>query len=267
MSLEQKETQFIYPAVRSPTDKRDWIFKDINTNVPPIIDYRNQLTPVRNQGEYGSCFAMSSCCMKEYQERQDYNFQNYLSPKFFYAQRYNIHDDDAQNDEGMYTRDVMKILQYIGVCTEKSCPYINVDKKQDWTSLLDEAKQHVISHYARVDNLTSLLHAISENGVCLITLPVYNTSLIEFWKKNSEHDTLIGGHAVAIVGYNLTKHHFILRNSWGSSWGDKGYCYWKFSDWGSHWEIWTTIDDDTKIERLDDNNERVINKNICCNIF
>lgn len=35
----------------------------------------------------------------------------------------------------------------------------------------------------------------------------------------------IGGHAVVIVGYDDSKGLFIVRNSWGPSWGDKGYFY------------------------------------------
>jgi C1A family cysteine protease len=36
-------------------------------------------------------------------------------------------------------------------------------------------------------------------------------------------NTTRGGHAVAIVGY--TPDRFIVRNSWGTSWGDKGFGY------------------------------------------
>jgi C1A family cysteine protease len=36
-------------------------------------------------------------------------------------------------------------------------------------------------------------------------------------------DTVRGGHAVALVGY--TKDRFIVRNSWGTAWGDEGYAY------------------------------------------
>ena len=35
--------------------------------------------------------------------------------------------------------------------------------------------------------------------------------------------TARGGHAVAVVGYTPTA--FIVRNSWGTGWGDKGYAY------------------------------------------
>jgi hypothetical protein len=33
----------------------------------------------------------------------------------------------------------------------------------------------------------------------------------------------LGGHAMVIVGVNST--HFIVANSWGENWGDKGFCY------------------------------------------
>ncbi len=37
-------------------------------------------------------------------------------------------------------------------------------------------------------------------------------------------DTTRGGHAVALVGYR-SDGRFIVRNSWGTGWGDKGYAY------------------------------------------
>jgi len=40
-------------------------------------------------------------------------------------------------------------------------------------------------------------------------------------------EQLLGGHAVMCVGYKTIKKklYFIVRNSWGSSWGDRGYFY------------------------------------------
>ena len=35
--------------------------------------------------------------------------------------------------------------------------------------------------------------------------------------------TTRGGHCVALVGYR--KDSFIVRNSWGTGWGDKGFAY------------------------------------------
>ena len=36
-------------------------------------------------------------------------------------------------------------------------------------------------------------------------------------------ETARGGHAIALVGY--TPDRFIVRNSWGTGWGDKGFAY------------------------------------------
>ena len=36
--------------------------------------------------------------------------------------------------------------------------------------------------------------------------------------------TVRGGHCVAAVGYR-TDGRFIIRNSWGTNWGDKGFAY------------------------------------------
>ena len=181
--MTEVTNEYLCNAVKLPFDSRDWIFtnKDISS-LPKIIDHRPLLQPVRNQGKYGTCFAMSSCCMKEFQERKDYNFQEYFSPKFFYSHRQNNKDENKHNDEGMYGRDVMKILTKIGVCYEKSCPYKDVNNTNDWDEeLYDEAKQHTIKHYARITTMNSLINAIYKNGVCLITFPVYN-KFDQIWK-------------------------------------------------------------------------------------
>jgi C1A family cysteine protease len=36
-------------------------------------------------------------------------------------------------------------------------------------------------------------------------------------------EPVVGGHAVMAVGYNDAKNVAIVRNSWGTGWGDKGY--------------------------------------------
>ena len=95
----------------SPQDDRDWIWQTMG-NFPPTLslDYRSELLPVRNQGTQSSCFAFAAACMKEWQEKQDYGLEEYLSPQFLYNNRFNLYDYDYTNDEGMYSRNVMKLL-------------------------------------------------------------------------------------------------------------------------------------------------------------
>jgi C1A family cysteine protease len=37
-------------------------------------------------------------------------------------------------------------------------------------------------------------------------------------------ERLLGGHAVLAVGYDDFSQRFLVRNSWGTSWGMEGYC-------------------------------------------
>jgi C1A family cysteine protease len=40
-----------------------------------------------------------------------------------------------------------------------------------------------------------------------------------------EDEKSLGGHAIVCVGYDDKKKVWIMRNSWGETWGDKGYFY------------------------------------------
>ena len=225
----------------SPQDSRDWIYNNFK-EIPDILDLRYDLHPIRNQGNQGTCYAQSAACMKEWQEKKDYGLNEYLSPQFFYNNRFNWYDENTKNDEGMFGRDVMKILKDIGICTEEEYPYGLREKKNNIPKYCyTQASEHKIKGYAQIKSIDSLKQSLNNNGPCLIAFPVYNYTN-EMWiqKKN---ESFKGGHAMTIVGY--LEDCFIIRNSWGVQWGDDGYCYYKFKDWGSHWEIWTTIDDES----------------------
>ena len=234
--------------LKSPEDKRDYIFKSVD-EVPKTFDMRNCIKEVRDQGTQGSCFAFATAAMKEYQENKDYNFEGYMSPQFFYDNRSNLYDKDKTNDEGMYGRDVMKLLKTIGICTEDEYKYgLEYSKTKDKIpkSIYDSAIKHICKGYASIETIEQLKYALYKNGPCLICFPVYNYGKY-MWKKEYKGQKFLGGHAMCVVGY--TKSAFIIRNSWGNKWEDNGYCYYPFSHWGHHWEIWTTIDNETEIEK------------------
>lgn len=225
----------------SPNDGRDWVGESlypVTTKCPKTLDLRPELKDVRNQGSQGSCLAQSAACMKEWQEKKDIEFTGYMSPQFIYNLREN-------KGPGMYGRDAMKILSKIGVCNEDDYTYGRIDTREELIAnneVIAKALNHKIKSYARVFTIDATKKALYQNGPCLICFPVYNYG-VEMWKQSNKDEKMKGGHAMTIVGY--TKTGFIIRNSWGDNWADKGYCYYPFKQWGSHWEVWTTIDNES----------------------
>ena len=246
---------------KSERDERDYILEILvgvnNLNKSSsICDYRNDLLEVRDQGSQGTCYAQSAACMKEWQEKKDYGLNEYLSPQFFYNNRNYWNDDkqdgnDINEDNGMTGRDVMRILKDIGICKESEYPYFKIEKASEIPiEIYNSASKNKISSYARIYSIDGLKHSLKYNGPCLITVPVFNYGN-EMWVQNNDEE-MMGGHAMTVVGYNDIEKHFIIRNSWGSNWNDKGYCYYKYNDWGLHWELWTTIDLQSSFEKLDE---------------
>ena len=219
--------------IRTEYDDRDFHaehYLTVSGPLPETLDYRLDLLPVRDQGKEGACAAFSAACMKEWEERKDVGFKDYMSPQYIYNSRSDL------ATEGMNTRDLMKILFTKGCCPESMYPYGSKTKISQQISTV--AANYKIKSYAQVRTSADLKRALYENGPCLIAIPVYNFTT-QPWKRNIG-ESIQGGHAMTIVGY--TKKGFIIRNSWGLKWGERGYTYFPFDHWGMQWEVWSTID-------------------------
>ena len=231
-------------------NNRDW---DANKffgtkSYPKTLDLRNNLPPIRDQGDQGSCAAQSAACMKEFQEKLDNNITEHFSPQFVYDNRYN------NKSLGMTCRDVMDIFRKKGCPLEKDYPYNYISNPADIDPIIfEEAKKFKIKSYARVHSIEDLKKSLANNGPCLISFPVYNYG-DKIWRPKYKTQAMRGGHAMTIVGYD--KDSFIIRNSWGIEWGDEGYTYYPYTDWGMHFDCWTTVDEKYKIpETIEDDSE------------
>jgi len=235
-----------YDTYPSPLDEKDWIAESIylmrrkrdgEIDLPKELDLRKDLQPIRSQGGQGTCSAQTASCMKEWQEKKNINLNEYFSPQFIYNLRENY------PNSGMYGRNTMQILQKIGCCREIHYPY---ETDKDKNTVSDKAKEYAsnykIKSYAQVKTIDGLKMALYKNGPCYISFPTYNNTTT-FWKPENNSQKMNGGHAVTVVGYN--KEGFIIRNSWGMKWNNNGYTIYPYTQFGSHWEIWTTIDDES----------------------
>jgi C1A family cysteine protease len=228
---------------KSPIDVRDYMLEAIYpeaVKLPEEWDLRPQMRPIRDQGQQGTCSAQTAAAIKEWEEFVDVKFEAYMSPQFVYNLREN------QESDGMTPRDTMNILYKIGIVSEADYPYgtfILIPEE-----LKEKAAQYKIQGYAQINTIDSLKKALFANGACYIAFPVYNPEVMEFWKPEFTGQEMLGGHAVTVSGY--LKNSFIIRNSWSTSWGDKGYTYFPFDQWGFQWEVWTAIDADSNPEGL-----------------
>jgi hypothetical protein len=95
------------------------------------------------------------------------------------------------------------------------------------TFYAEASKLRIASYFNLGRNLSNWREWLVNNGPVLTRLDVDDT-----WMNATEINgkletylpaTKIGGHAVALVGYRPNE--FIVRNSWGTAWGDKGFAY------------------------------------------
>lgn len=221
----------------SSFDARDLVVEGIThpeLQVPTVVDYRPEMPPVWDQGVDGPCSSYTAAAIKSWQELKDYGLNKNLSRYFLYNIRPN------KPTKGMTPRMTMQLLRAYGIPTHDSYRRFGrkgLAKLPKW--LLTEAQNHRIAGYARVMTIEGLQKSLYKNGPAYAAMPVFNDS-DRFW--HAPHgQKMLGGHAVAIVGYN--SEGFIIRNSWGQSWADKGHTVYPYSDWGAHFEIWTIIDE------------------------
>ncbi|GLX80045.1 hypothetical protein tinsulaeT_33850 [Thalassotalea insulae] len=97
---------------------------------------------------------------------------------------------------------------------------------------VDQAQKHIINRYCRLDeedDLTELRLALSKGMPVIFGMMVprsfYAIKADGVMAMPSPTDVRLGGHALLAVGYDDKREMFIVRNSWGEEFGDKGYCY------------------------------------------
>jgi C1A family cysteine protease len=120
-----------------------------------------------------------------------------------------------------------------GLCPESEWPYDTKKftvKPPDscYTSALNEK----LLKFRNINNDRNTMRNFLNLGIPLVVgIAIYpsfesrqvaNTGIVPMPSKNG---MMLGGHAVLVVGFNHNKQQWIVRNSWGNKWGDKGYFY------------------------------------------
>lgn len=219
-------------CLKDPKDLRDI---PMGLILPPIplpakVDYTFKMTPVRNQGNEGTCVAFASVVgVKEYQDTKEYKNIVGLSPRYIYSlcKKY----DGSPDEEGTYPRIAMKMLLKYGTPPEDYWPYKPHQADKPKTGADKAAAKYKVKAYARLKTMIEMKRSLVVNGPFLAGVDVYDswftdkvnkTGMIPMPKKR---DFYQGGHAICIAGYDDAKRLFKFKNSWSDDWGDNGYGY------------------------------------------
>lgn len=188
--------------------------------------------PVEQQAELSSCVGNSVVSALEIRNLISGKQHVDLSRLFVY---YNarVAMNETHADQGCYIRDAMKSLATFGTCSESTWQYdvSNVYIRPPWRAYR-EAYMHRIGAYYRIDheNFDQLCSEI-EIALAAKHPVVFGVKIWSEFQQCSGDVRLpdvskssIGSHAMCIVGYDRSSKQFLVRNSWGESWGDSGHC-------------------------------------------
>ena len=250
--------------------------KLVKYELPTSFSCVDKLSPIRDQGEVGTCACMAATACNEFlNQRIDlseawlYEISNNICFCFgcdeIYTQEDFLVDGVPKKcgdincpvcgnplervcDCGRYFYMVIKQLGGEGIApgpggfgepAEGCWPYENVcgsgapetygasnpDWCLDWKA---KSKKQKIGYETPDIIVGNLKHAIYIAPVC-IGMSVYeNFFIYSGGIYDKEEGAYAGGHGVSFIGWNDTGRYFVMRNSWGTSWGIDGYCYYSY---------------------------------------
>ncbi|MDR2773202.1 MAG: C1 family peptidase [Tannerella sp.] len=209
------------------------------------IDLRDGFTEIRNQKCQGSCAAHSVLSIFEYILKSNKAEKTDLSESFqYYNARVLGGGDDAYKDEGSCIYyNIMSLGKY-GICSEDVCPYdpavlLTPDNPPGELAYEDAKSRRAEKSLNLNLNVDDIKSALEDGYPVEFAAKLYDSfgssykGIVSMPTKeeidNAAKDNRNRGHAMVICGYDDDEQLFIVRNSWGDGFGDKGYCYFPYS--------------------------------------
>ena len=225
-----------YHWTRDPVDTRDQPYQLVSLpTTPATVDLRNYCSAIEDQGALGSCTGNAIASAIELIDRK--NSKNLEISRLFIYYQERLLEGTVYYDSGAYIRDGIKACYTYGAPLESIWPY-NLKKwaVKPTAAAYSDAKTRKVTGYKKCADFAAVKNALAAGTPVIIGFDVYDsfesdavaaTGMMPY--PNTATEQLLGGHAVCIVGYRDSDQRFIVRNSWGTGWGDKGYFYMPYS--------------------------------------
>ncbi|UJR21067.1 hypothetical protein I4U23_024167 [Adineta vaga] len=198
------------------------------------IDLRRWMTPIEHQQDMNTCCANAFAGVCEYLIKLNTGRHFDVSRLFIYynaqiMEQRTIHVQDS----GSEPKDVALGIRKYGVCDERTWPYEHRLLNQEPSSrAYDEASKYTVILLKIPFGIEPILRCLHNRLPIVISIKMVQDAGRDVQDNGgvlsipARDNTFIGrtvSHAVLIVGYDLKRQVFLVRNSWGDGWGYDGY--------------------------------------------
>jgi len=213
-------------------DQRDLVFTAARAvTLPPAVDLRPGCPPVYDQGQLGSCTANAIGAAIEYEQIRQKEAKPFAPSRLFIYYNERVMEHTVDQDAGAQIRDGMKSVNQIGACPEADWPYViaNFNHKPPLGAFKDAPLGKAVSYQRVIQTLDQMKGCLGAGFPIVLGISVYESFESQQVASSgvvpmpASREKLLGGHAILAVGYHDADQRFIMRNSWGTSWGMKGY--------------------------------------------
>ena len=216
--------------------------------LPKSVDLRKNFTYIKDQGAIGSCttFALASILESILGKRQKLDAD--LSERYLYynarleALKREGKGESSMEEMGTSFFDAIRSLQADGICKEALCQYTegsDINSKPS-DEAYEDGRTRLVTEAMNVElKEQDIKSALNEGYPVAVSVRLFSSfgnpdygfiSLPDEDEVNqADADGMENNHAMVICGYSDENKVFVVRNSWGTSFGEKGYCFMPYS--------------------------------------
>ncbi len=218
----------------NPSAKRYGAASSRGGPLPPKVDLRPYMTPVEDQGELSSCVANAVAGAYEYLVKRHRGDDAYDVSRLFVYYNARKRQGAEGEDDGSIIADAIEGLREDGACSEDTWPYDpDTVAEEPSGEAYEEASQFLVEDMQLVaTTLEAWKGALADGYPIVFGLSLFDSfdqqkkaGLVPLPSPKEASRESHSGHSMLCVGYSDPDRVFIVRNSWGSDWGDSGYCY------------------------------------------
>jgi len=200
----------------------------IRYRISANVDLRSKIKIMYDQGNLGSCTANALCYAYVF------DAPTFSPSRLFLYYNERFLDGDVPIDAGSTLSEGINALEKYGVCKESTWSYNtnNFAVKPSKQAYAEGVKNEVIMASRVLQTMQSMKGCLTSGYPFVVGFEVYSsfesaavasTGMVPM--PNTATEQLLGGHACICLGYDDSKGVWIMQNSWGTGWGDRGYFY------------------------------------------